>query len=97
MVNFKVLISSVKAGCKRQLIMESHLFSSFSNTNLIVWLNVFASQKFLNIIIVFILHSDHDIIIKRIAKYGKFVSLKCKKVPYLQAQVLRKKKKGSGG
>ena len=39
--------------CKRPLILDPHFFSSFSNTNLIVWLNVFFSQKFLNIIIVF--------------------------------------------
>ena len=51
MVNFKVLILSVKARCKRILIMHSQFFGSFTNTNLIVWLNVFFPQKFLSIVI----------------------------------------------
>ena len=77
MIKFKVSISSVEAGCKRPLIMELHFFSSFSNTNLIVWLNIFASQKFLNIIIVFkYCITTMILLFKSIAKYGKFIVLK---------------------
>ena len=72
MVNFKVLILSVKAGCNRSLIVDPHFFSSFSNTNLIVWLNVFVEQKFLSIIIVFkFCISTMILLSKSIAKYGK--------------------------
>ena len=66
--------------------MDPRFFCSFSNTNVIVWLNIFVSQKFLNITIVFeyciatmILSS------KSIVKYGKFIFLKGKEEPYLQA------------
>ena len=69
--------------------MDSYFFCSFSNINLIVWLNVFTSQKFLNIVIVF----KHCIatmmlLFKSIAKYGN-LSFQDEKASLL-AQVLRK-------
>ena len=73
-------------------MMDPHFFSTFLNTNLIVWLNIFFSQKFLNIIIVFQYCRIATMISlsKSIAKYGKFIFLKWNEVPYLQAQVLEK-------
>ena len=53
-VNFNFLTSSVSAQVQTSTdYMDANFFNSFSNTNLIAWLNVFCSQKFLNIIIVF--------------------------------------------
>ena len=77
MIKFKVLISLVKAGCKRPLIMDPHFFSSFLNTNLIAWLNVFTSQKFFNVIVVFKYYIATMILIfKSTPKYDTFMFLK---------------------
>ena len=76
MIKFKVLILSVEAGCKRPLIMDPHFFIDFSNTNLIVWFNVFASQKILNIIIVLkYCIATKILLFKSISRYGKFIFL----------------------
>ena len=84
MVNFIALISLVKAGCKRPLISDPHFFSRFSNTNLVVWLNVFFSQKILNVMTVAkYCIATIKLSSKSIAKYGKFILLKRNKLPYL--------------
>ena len=97
MVNFKVLISSVKAGCKRPLIMDPHFFSSFSNTSHVVWSPVFVLQTFFYFIIVFrYCIATVILLFKSITKYCKFIFLKLNEVPYLQAQVFGKKKSSGG-
>ena len=77
--------------CKRLFIMDSQFFSSFSNTNLIVWLNVSFLRKFLNSVFLFkYCRAILMFLSKSIAKYCKFMFLKRNEVLYLQAQVLRK-------
>ena len=63
--------------------MDPHFFSTFLNRNLIVWLNVFFSQKFVNVTIVFkYCRATIILLFKSIAKYGKFLFLKW--IPHLQ-------------
>ena len=79
MVNFKALISSVRAlvQTSTDYAVDTQFFGSFSNTNLIVWLNDFFSQKFLNIIVVFeYCFATVISLSKSIAKFCKFIFLK---------------------
>ena len=77
MVKFKALTSSVKTRFNRPLNMDLRLFSSFSNTTLIVWLNDFFHGTFIiNVIIVckdFI--TTITLIFKKIANYCKYFML----------------------
>ena len=69
MIDFKVLISSAKARCKRPLIVDPHIFSSFSNTNFIAWLNVYFFTEIYKYYHCFkILLSDYDVIIWKYCK-----------------------------